>query len=149
MIRLSNSPYTVPIVIVLKLDGSIRACVEYRALNECIVKDSFPLPRIDDLLGKLRNAKSMTRLDLRSAYKQVRTSDDGPQDDFIVSTAIQGFVPNGASCLLEMLVIGFGLCNTPTRFSRLVNRVLEPYIIKFVIVYLLYYICIYSETREQ
>ena len=48
-----------------KPDGSIRVCVDYTTLNECNVKDSFPLPRIDDLLDKLRNAKWMTHLDLR------------------------------------------------------------------------------------
>ena len=60
----------------------------------------------------------MTHLDLRSAYNQVRMSDDGPQDDSIAATAFQGIIPNGASCLLEMLVImGFGLCNAPATFS--------------------------------
>ena len=67
LVRVSNSPYHAPIVMVRKLDGSIRVCVDYRALNECIVKDSFPLPRIDDLLDKLRSAKFMTDMDLRSA----------------------------------------------------------------------------------
>jgi hypothetical protein len=55
----SNSPYVAPIVMVRKLYGSIRVCVDYKALNECTVKDSFPLPRIDDLLDKLRNAKQV------------------------------------------------------------------------------------------
>jgi len=148
LVRVSNSPYAAPIVMVRKPDGSIRICVDYRALNECTVKDSFPLPRIDDLLDKLRSARCMTHLDLRSAYNQVRMSDDGPQDDSIAATAFQGLTPNGASCLLEMLVMGFGLCNAPATFSRLMNHVLEPYINKFVIVYL-DDICIYSETPEQ
>jgi hypothetical protein len=144
----SNSPYAAPIVMVRKLDGSIRVCVDYIALNEGIVKDSFPLPRIDDLLDKQRSAKCMTHLDLRSAYNQVRISDDGPQDDSIVASAFQGLTPNVASCLMKMLVMGFGLCNAPATFSRLINHVLEPYINKFVIVYL-YDICIYSETTKQ
>jgi hypothetical protein len=144
----SYSPYAAPIVIVRKHDGPIRVCVDYRALNECTVKDSFPLPRIDDLLDKLRSAKCMTHLDLRSAYNQVRMSDDGPQDDSIAATAFQGLKPNGASCLLEMLVMGFGLCNAPATFSRLMNHVLEPYINKFVIFYL-DDIYINSETHEQ
>ena len=69
-------------------------------------KRLFPLPCIDDLLHKLRNAKCMTHLDVRSAFKQVRMADDGPQDDFIAATAFQGLIPNGESCLLEILVIG-------------------------------------------
>ncbi len=51
--RVSNSPYAAPIFMVQKRDGSIRVCVDYRALNDCTVKDSFPLPQIDDLLDKL------------------------------------------------------------------------------------------------
>ena len=87
----------------------------------------------------------MTHLDLRFAYNLVRMSDDGPQDDSIDAKAFQGLTPNGSSCLLQMLVIGFGLCIAPATFSRLMNHVLEPYINKFVIVHLAD-ICIYSET---
>jgi hypothetical protein len=111
------------------------------------MKDSFPLPRIDGLLDKLRNAKCMAHFVLRSTYNQVRLSDDGPQDDSIAATTFQGITPNGASCLLEMLVMGFGLCNAPATFSRLMNHVLEPCIKKIVIVYLAH-ICIYFETLE-
>ena len=122
----SNSSYAIPIVLVRKPNGSIRVCVYYRALNECAAKDSFPLPRIDELLDKLRNAKCMTHLDLRSTYNQVRMSDIGPQDDSNQDDAItfQGLTSNGASCLLEMLVMGFGFCNVPATFSRLMNYVL-------------------------
>jgi len=74
--------------------------------------------------------------------------DCGPQDNDIVATTFKGIIPNGVSCLLEMLVMGFGLNNVPAIFSRLVNHVLEPYIYTFIIVDL-DYICIYSETRER
>jgi len=90
----------------------------------------------------------MTHLDLRSTYNQVRMSDDAPQDDSIDATTFQSLTLNRASCLPEMLVMGFGLCNAPATFSQLMNHVLEPYIDKFVIVYL-DDICIYSETSEQ
>ncbi len=92
------------------------------------MKDSFPLPHIDDMLDKLHNAKCITHLDLHFAYNQLRISDDGPQDDSIVATTFQGLTPNGASGFLEMSVIGFGLCNALATFSRFVNHVLEPYI---------------------
>jgi hypothetical protein len=123
LVCISCSPYAAPIAMVRKADGSIRVCVDYVALNEWTVKDSFPLPRINDLLDKLRNAKCMAHLDLRLAYNQVRMSDDGPQDDSIAETVFQGLTPNGTSCLLEMLVMGFGLCNALATFSRLVNHV--------------------------
>ena len=80
-VRVSNSPYAAPIVIVRKSGGYIQVYVDLRALNECIVKELFPSQRIDNLLDKSRNAKCMTHLDLRSTYNQVRMSDDGPQDD--------------------------------------------------------------------
>ena len=63
---------------VRKPEGFIRLCVGYKALNDCTVEGYFPLPRIDDLPDKLRHAKCMTYLDLRSAYNQARISDDGP-----------------------------------------------------------------------
>ena len=88
--------------------------------------ETVALPRIDDLLDKLRTAKCMTHLDLRSTYNQVRMSYDGPHDDSIAATTFHGIKPNKASCLLERLVMGFGLCNAPAIFSRLTNHVLEP-----------------------
>ena len=97
-VRVSNSLYAASIVMVRKSGDYIRVYVDVRALDECIVKEFFPSPRIDDLLDKLRNAKCMTHLDLRSAYNQVRMSDDGPQDDSIVAIAFQGLASNGASC---------------------------------------------------
>ena len=67
----------------------------------------FSLPRIDDLINKWRDATYITNLDLRLAYNQVRMSEDGPSDDPIVATAIQGLTPNSCPCLLEMLVMEF------------------------------------------
>ena len=76
LLRVSSSPYAARIVMVRKHYGTIRVCVDYRALNECTMKDYFPLPRIDDLLDKLRNDKCMTHLDLRSTYNKVRMSEN-------------------------------------------------------------------------
>jgi len=79
---------------VRKLDGSSRDCIDYRAINECTVQDSFPLhSRIDDLIDKLRETNRITHLDLRSAYNQVRMFDDGPTDDSTDATSFQGLTP--------------------------------------------------------
>jgi hypothetical protein len=63
-IRVSNSPYATPIVMVCKTDVSVRVCIDYRVINERIARNSFPLPRIDDLIDKLREARCTTHLDL-------------------------------------------------------------------------------------
>jgi hypothetical protein len=57
--------YAAPIVVIRKLDGSIRVWIDYRAISERTVKDSIPLPRIGDLIDKLREAICTTHLDLR------------------------------------------------------------------------------------
>ena len=70
-IRVSISPHATPIVMVCKLDGSFRVCIDYRDINDRKATNSFPLPRIDDLIDKLREAYCITHLDLRSTYNQV------------------------------------------------------------------------------
>ena len=50
---------------VQKMDGLNRVCIDYRALNEITVKVSFPLPRIDDMIDQLKDATSITHLDIR------------------------------------------------------------------------------------
>jgi len=80
-VRVSKSSYAAPIVMVRKLNGLIRVCIDYCAINKRTVKNSFPLPRIDDLIDQLKDVTCITHLNLRSAYNQVRMSDDGPSDD--------------------------------------------------------------------
>ena len=68
----SESPWASPIVLVNKKDGSVRFCVDYRALNKITKRDVYPLPRIDDLLGALDGMRYFTSLDLKSGYWQIR-----------------------------------------------------------------------------
>ncbi|GFX77154.1 retrovirus-related Pol polyprotein from transposon 412 [Trichonephila clavipes] len=68
IIRPSSSEYASPIVLVKKMNGDSRLCVDYRQLNRKLVKDRFPLPLIGDVLDRLQEAKVYTTLDLKSGF---------------------------------------------------------------------------------
>ena len=60
-IRPSSSPWGAPVLFVKKKDGSMRLCVDYRALNEVTIKNKYPLPRIDDLFDQLKGPSTSPR----------------------------------------------------------------------------------------
>jgi len=68
----SISPWGAPVLFVKKKDGTLRMCVDYHRLNKLTIKDSFMIPRIDDFLDTLNNAKIFSKLDLHQAYYQVQ-----------------------------------------------------------------------------
>ena len=69
--RPSKSPFGAPVLFVKKKDGTMRMCVDYRALNKVTVKNRYPLPRIDELFDRVQESKVFSKIDLRSGYHQI------------------------------------------------------------------------------
>ena len=79
IIESSTSPYNSPLICVTKKSGECRPVIDFRTLNNNIVPECYPLPRIDEILYGLRGAKIFTSLDLRSAFHQVPLSDESKE----------------------------------------------------------------------
>ena len=76
MIQPSKSPYGAPVLFVKKPDGSLRFCIDYRALNKISVKDKYPLPRTEELIDRLKGSKYFRSMDLRSGYWQIKVAEE-------------------------------------------------------------------------
>ncbi|GKF88310.1 hypothetical protein Tco_0259187, partial [Tanacetum coccineum] len=72
----SSSPWGAPVLFVKKKDGSFWMCIDYRELNKLIVKNRYPLPRIDHLFDQLQGSSVYSKINLRSGYHQLRVRDE-------------------------------------------------------------------------
>jgi len=112
-IKPSKSPYGALVFFVHKKDGTLKMCVDYRALNKATVKNWYPLPRIDDLFDRLSGAKVFSRIDLRSGYYQIWIA-EGDKEKIAYRTRYGSY---------EFMVMPFGLTNALTTFCTLRNDI--------------------------
>ena len=125
-IRPSTSPWGAPVLFAKKKGKTLRLCIDCRQLNRVMIKNRYPLPRIDDLFDHLRRAQVYSKIDLRTGYHQLRFREtDIPKTTF--RTRYGHF---------EFTVMPFGLMNAPTAFMDLMHRIFQPYLDKLVIVFM-------------
>ena len=128
LIEMSKSEWAFPVVLIDKPDGSVRFCVDYRALNKVIKKDSFPLPRIMDIIPQVANNKFFASIDLASGYHQIPMSDKMDSKNKTTFTTHVG--------TFRYLKMPFGESNAPATFQRAMQVCLGPLLSDNVFVYL-------------
>ena len=115
VIEKSTSPWSSPILLVPKSDGSYRFCIDFRKLNAMCVKDPVPMPRMDDVFSQIGNASVFSTLDLRSGFWQVPMASHARKyTAFTVGNQHYQFTK-----------MAFGLSGAPSTFVRLMQAVLE------------------------
>ena len=106
------------VILVKKTNGKWRMCVDFTDLNKACSKDSFPLPRIDQLVDSTARYKLLTFMDAFSGYNQIKMAEEDQEKiAFIIS--------QGLYCYK---VMSFGLKNVGATYQRLVNKMFSKQI---------------------
>ena len=138
LIRASRSPWSSPVRLVRKKDGSMRITVDYRKLNGVTIKDAYPIPNINNMFNHLTKGRLFTTLDLHSGYFQLPMDPDSSQ--YTAFTCEFGF--------FEYVVMPQGLCNATATFQRAMTLALGDLIGKICYCYL-DDVIIFSEDPDQ
>jgi len=124
VIEKSTSEYASAVVLARKKDGSWRFCVDYRKLNEITRKDPYPLPRIDEILDSLGEARVMSKMDLQSGFWQIPVAEEDRHKTAFITK--QG--------TFQFKRMPFGLTGAPGTFQRAMNECLQGLVGKFCFV---------------
>ena len=139
IIRPSKSPYASQVVIVRKKTGKIRLCIDFCKLNAISIRNTFPLPRVEEALQAIQAAVWFSSFDLAQGYLQMAM-----QEEDIPKTAFHA----GSSGLYEFTRMPFGLTNAGVSFCRLMEMCIgdQQYV---TLLFYLDDICIFAETADQ
>lgn len=138
LIRPSSSAAGAPVLFVKKADGSLRFCVDYRALNAVTKTNRTALPLIKDMLGRLKGAKVFSKLDLKSAFNLLRIR-EGDEHLTAFRTKYGHY---------EYNVVPFGFKNAPGTFQGFMNHIFADVLDRGVLAYI-DDVLVYAETQEE
>jgi hypothetical protein len=138
LIQPSYSPWSSPIVLVKKKNGEIRFCVDYRKLNAVTKQDSYPLPKMDEILEAFGSSTHFSTLDALSGFHQVEMEEFSREKTCFTSS-------HGN---YEWKVMPFGLTNAPAEFQRLMDTIFRGVLWQFVLVYI-DDVVIFSDSFEK
>jgi hypothetical protein len=135
----SKSPWASPVVLVRKKNGTLRMCIDFRNLNAKTIKDSYALPRIEDVFDCLQGAMYFSTLDMKSGYHQIEIEEEHKERTAFTVGAL-GFY--------HFRKMPFGLTNAPATFQRNSEEMLGDLNMKICVIYLDDLI-IFSKTFEE
>ena len=124
-VRPSVSPWDAPLF-VKKKDDTLRMCIDYRQINKVTMKNKYPLPRIEDLFDQMKGAGVFSKINLRPVYYQLRVKEVD-----VTKTAFRTRYGH-----YEFLVMPLWLTNALVAFLDLMNRLFQPYVDQFVVVFI-------------
>ena len=106
------SEWATPVVPVFKKDGTVRLCGDYRTtINSLIEVDQYPIPKIDDLFGRMQGGVRFTKLDLGQAYQQVELDEDS--QNMVTLSTHKG--------LFKQTRLPFGVASAPAKFQKIME----------------------------
>ncbi|CAF4410957.1 unnamed protein product, partial [Rotaria magnacalcarata] len=138
IVRPSTSPWSSPVILKKKPDGTYRFLVDFRRLNSITKKDAYPQPSAEELIYRLSGHSYFTKLDLKSGYFQIPIVESDKEKTAFVT-------PDGH---YEFNVLAQGLMNAPASFQRVMNNLLATGRWDYVVIYL-DDIVIFSHSFEE